>query len=490
MKPSQSTGESIPSPPHTAPLKCSATFDIAPIPSAELLDIATLNLDFTSRAIGYSSSNYSPMTNRASPTLSSQKSSPELAPVSLFGEISNGVPQFPSQNPGATSPKKGRASSPRKKAQEITEDMIVEDTGITIEQVDAFIQGPDPETNAYTCLYEDCKCKPILRKENIRSHVQTHLGDRKYVCAVCNNRFVRPNDLKRHATTHQVSKDYVCRCGAAFGRQDALRRHKQRKSYCLDGDPTLELKMREEKKRGRPRKIAPMETNERRERKENIRKQVMAKKRNGSVATSVATSHSSPPTDYYSPEQMDHHSPPFLEYSPGQMSLTPPASPQHTATSTFSPFHSQHSQTPKANNTSPPPSRGSMTASDEQYEIPGSGISPFNINPLEPIEPSLPNNESTTKSTSSQYGTPPELEISSSSPASRFLDLDISANTNQNSQITQGIEDLFDLGGQDSLEDMYPLFGEDTIMTSIQKMGRGPNDLGLDFDDVFDWGLV
>ena len=489
MKRSQSAGEGIPSPPRTAPLKCSTTFDMAPIPSLEMLDITTLNLDLTARTAGYSSSNYSPMTSRTSPALTSMHSSPELAPTSLFGVITGGNPQLPTFPVG--SPKKSRASSP-KKAQEVTEDMIIEETGITIEQVDAFIQGPDSETNMYTCLYDDCKFKPFPRKENIRAHVQTHLGDRKYVCAICNNRFVRPNDLKRHANTHQDSKEFVCICGAAFGRQDALRRHKQRKQYCLNGDPTLELKTREEKKRGRPRKIAPVETNERRERKENIRKQVMAKKRSGSVATSVATSHSSPDADYGSPEHMEYHSP-GRGYSPGQRSLTPPASPTDTTSSRFSAFQSQHSQTPKANDMSPPPTRGSMTASSGHFDVLDSeftsinAVEAFNTDPFELHEPSLPANNPP-QSSSSQYGTPPELEVSSSSPSSRFFEFENPANPNQSSQSTDDLGALFDLGSQSSLDDMFPLFGEDPLMPSMPKTGETSNDFALSLTEDFDWG--
>ena len=488
MKWTQSTGGGIPSPPHTAPLGSSATFDMAPISNPELLDTRIFDIEFGSRRTGYSSSNYSPMTSRTSPALSSMLSSPDLAPVSLFGDIANGVPRFPTsgpQSPGR-SPRKSRASSPKKKSQDLTEDMIIEETGITIEQVDAFIQGPDPESNTYTCLYEDCKFKPFPRKENIRAHVQTHLGDRKYVCTKCGNKFVRPNDLKRHANTHQENKEFVCICTAAFGRQDALRRHRQRKPFCLNGDPTLELKTKEEKKRGRPRKIAPTETIERRERKETIRKQVMAKKRSGSVATSVTTSHSSPATDYCSPEQMEHNSP-SLDYSPGQMSLTPPASPSVTTSSVFSPFHSQHSRTPRANDMSPPPTRDSMTTPLELDEVPFDGLPPFKLDSFEPHEPSLPTNEPS-NSASSQYGTPPELEISSSSPASRFLDFDNTTSSNQSSQSAQDLGDLFDLGAQGSLDEMYPLFGDGPMLPTMQKVGGGSNDFNLTFTEEFDWG--
>ena len=473
MRRPESSGRGMPSPPSTAPLYQSATFDVAPLPSPGFLDISVLNVDFSACSTGYNSSNYSPMTNRTSPAASSLQSSPELAPVSLFGELSGDIPLFPASGSQASTatPKKGRSPSPKKKSSQMPDEMIIEDTGVTTEQVDAFIQGPEAGSNKYTCLYEGCKMKPFGRKENIRAHVQTHLGDRKYVCAVCNNRFVRPNDLKRHAIIHQETREYVCKCGAAFGRQDALRRHRIRKNFCVDGDPTLEAMRKEEKKRGRPKKIAPTETAERRERKENIRKQIMSKTRDGSVCNSAAASHTSPEADFSSAES-EPLEPLLYNYSPGaDMSFTPPASPEDTTP--YSVFkitpENQNQQSTESQDSSPPPTRGSTTASHEAKLSLGSdsdfdfgSFGSFNAQALA---------VGMTKGMFSRATTPPELDPSSSSPASRFVELDPTANSKASSQSSDPLFSELMMGNAPpNLDDMFPLFGE-----NFSQLSKGCN---------------
>lgn len=474
IKRSQSQSSDIPFAPNTAPLQCSATFDAAPISGPSMLDISALNLDFTTATTAYNSANYSPMTNHASPVMSSFQSSPELGPISLFGDMASNSQNFPTL-PGQlqpSSPKKSRSSSPRKKAQLMPEDMILEDTGVTNEQVDAFIQGPDSVDGKFTCLYEGCNMKPFARKENIKAHVQTHLNDRKYVCTHCQNRFVRPNDLKRHKVIHEEAKDFVCKCGAAFGRKDALRRHRIRKPFCVDGDPTLELMRKEEKKRGRPKKIAPTESPERRQRKETVRKQVMEKTRGSSVASSIATSHPSPPADDDCPEEM-HFQPPMHKPSPFEhMSYTPPASPEDSTYDILSPLQSQTYQASRGTSLSPPPTRDSMMQFGENTNMPDQG-SPFELDPFH-CDVTLPSLAMQSKS-SSQYGTPPELGMSSS-PLFKPVDFEHSGSNHFNSQASHGsINDLMLASNNHNLDDMFttPLFSDDL---SMPVLGKAEND--------------
>ena len=466
VKTSQSQGDGLASAPSTVPLRSSATFDVAPIPSSDILDIAGLQMDFSNCHGGYESSNYSP--TQTSPAMSSLRSSPDLPPVTLFGEVTGGVPHFPpSELPSApSSPTKARSSSPRKRGQALAEDLLVEDTGVTSEQVEAFIQGPDPETNKYMCLFENCRMGPFGRKENIRAHVQTHLGDRKYVCNVCQNKFVRPNDLKRHAIIHQEVKEFICKCGAAFGRQDALRRHRIRKPYCVDGDPSLELMRREEKKRGRPRKIAPTETNERRERKEHIRKQVMAKKRNGSSAPSVASSQKSARS--CSPEQ--NMSPDALSFSPGNMSLTPPASPQNKEATIFTsqlvaPDHHSPGKSP-----SPPPTRGSLTAAFAHDGMDFGRDSLFATDPFGPCDTAtFSPSESHVKSPSSS---PPGLDLSSSPPAAKLLDFDDPLELDFSAHSAHSFDQFTSASSTTSFEDDF--FSTNKLVEDILKDAHAP----------------
>lgn len=128
----------------------------------------------------------------------------------------------------------------------------IEETNITLDDIAQYIEGPDPKDNKWICKFEGCE-KRFGRKENIKSHVQTHLGDRQFKCNHCDKCFVRGHDLKRHAKIHTGSKAYACLCGNAFARHDALTRHRQR-GMCIGA---FEGVVRKEVKRGRPKKHRP-----------------------------------------------------------------------------------------------------------------------------------------------------------------------------------------------------------------------------------------
>lgn len=125
----------------------------------------------------------------------------------------------------------------------------IDDSGIAPEEIQSYIGEQDPLTHKWSCLFPDCD-KEFGRRENIRSHIQTHLGDRQYRCSSCGKRFVRQHDLKRHSKIHTGDKPHKCPCSAGFARQDALTRHRQR-GVCIGGFPNA---MRRQARRGRPRK--------------------------------------------------------------------------------------------------------------------------------------------------------------------------------------------------------------------------------------------
>ena len=142
--------------------------------------------------------------------------------------------------------------SPHRRSKSISSsninDMITE-TGITIEDIATFIKGPDLVDGKWNCLYPDCQMR-FGRKENIKSHVQTHLGDRQFQCPHCKKCFIRQHDMKRHAKIHSIQKRYSCLCGSSFARNDALTRHRQR-GMCVGAFEGL---IKRVVKRGRPRK--------------------------------------------------------------------------------------------------------------------------------------------------------------------------------------------------------------------------------------------
>ncbi|MCJ1388943.1 Metallothionein expression activator [Xylographa bjoerkii] len=416
------------SPPHTVQLPCSSTFDIAPIPSPSFMSMSALKMEFSRSDTGYDSSYYSPKSHRVSPTLSSFQSSPELAHLDLFPEL-NDKDQGPSklepmshlsslhntEDPSNFSfdvneePSSRTQSMSDPSAQSIDGTMV--DTGITSEEIASFIQGPDAQSK-YACMFPGCT-KKFGRKENVRAHVQTHLGDRQYVCNHCYKPFVRQHDLKRHVRIHSGEKGHPCPCGTEFGREDALTRHRQRGmcSGAFPGTPKRECK------RGRPRKNNRPDTPERREKAARTRQRVLEKKAYASsLSGSSEYSLPSPPQMF---EDMDmRDTSPFdtlpemqpISYgiSPDIFSYTPPDSPGYSTGNCFSPQQSQLSHTPKAGAGSPSPKRSRSITSI-----------------VEEVLDELPPPVSPAKSTFSQHGTPPELELSSSSPiATRFFAFD------------------------------------------------------------------
>ncbi|KAI0475490.1 hypothetical protein GGR56DRAFT_646169 [Xylariaceae sp. FL0804] len=147
-------------------------------------------------------------------------------------------------------------------------------TGVTAEDIAQYIRCPDAGGGGagssanprYVCEFEGCG-KRFGRKENIKSHVQTHLNDRQYRCPTCRKCFVRQHDLKRHAKIHTGVKPYPCECGNSFARHDALTRHRQR-GMCVGA---FEGVVRRPVKRGRPRKVRP-DIDERRDKANRTRR--------------------------------------------------------------------------------------------------------------------------------------------------------------------------------------------------------------------------
>ncbi|KAI2482342.1 Zn-finger protein [Pyrenophora tritici-repentis] len=177
-------------------------------------------------------------------------------------------------------------------------DASYEYTGIAPEEVQRYISEQDATTGKWTCLYQGCS-KVFGRRENIRSHVQTHLGDRQYKCNGCGKCFVRQHDLKRHAKIHSGNKPYKCPCGAGFARQDALTRHRQR-GMCVGGFPDA---VRRQAKRGRPKKSSRPDLEERVEKANRTRRALVSAP--SSSGSSFSDSRSSSPVEGYEPAQSE-----------------------------------------------------------------------------------------------------------------------------------------------------------------------------------------
>ncbi|KAL8674909.1 MAG: hypothetical protein Q9168_000712 [Polycauliona sp. 1 TL-2023] len=252
-----------PSPPSSAGLVPPPSFSLFP-------DISTLKMDLGARGSEYDSSHYSPMSSALSPLMSSFESSPEMASMSLFDDTpgptdlslpdgSHGLPTSTDDAHLGSYLSPAPRHSHRRTQSEGTVDLdgTNEDTGVTEDEISSYIVGPVSD-NKYMCAYEGCQ-KLFGRKENIRSHVQTHLGDRQWRCNHCQKRFVRQHDLKRHSKIHTGQKPHLCPCGNGFARHDALTRHRQRNT-CIGGFGVAEGMPQSPSKRGRPKKRPDMES--------------------------------------------------------------------------------------------------------------------------------------------------------------------------------------------------------------------------------------
>ena len=413
----------ISSPPRTAPLKAKGAIDLAVFPPPETFNMSNLNAEMPPWD---SAANYSPMSNAVSSTISSYRSSPEMAQMSLFSNLDGTdnhdvVASYSSSLPNARDstnmdveslPKKEMSKQGAQSTSEAddSENECIVDTGVTMEEVNSFITTVSETENQWMCLWPNCNQK-FNRKENVKSHVQTHLDDRKYCCKYCGKCFVRINDRKRHKKIHSGVKPYLCPCGKNFTRHDALTRHRQRDSCsgAFSGAP------KKETKRGRPKKTRP-DTQERLEKSAKTRQRVIERKFPGQYSSSASeSSYSSHPSPEQSFDNMDfaasspsHYETPLEQVSlaPADIySYTPIASPSYSTGNCHSPQISQHSYTPKAPSMSPSSKIATIPEEPQQQSTSDSG---------------------SRKSSSSYFGTPPELDLSSSpivSPtASKFFD--------------------------------------------------------------------
>lgn len=453
------------SPPHSASQVVSRSADTTTFPPLEFLNMSTMKMDF-SNDIDHGSSHCSPMSNAISSTISSFQSSPEITHLSLCTDSKDAAlePSRLEQSFSLPAPQISFSPSshpakedPQSRSQSVSEldlDASVEDTGITPEEIAAFMYGPRPDDNRWVCIFPGCT-RTFGRKENIKSHVQTHLGDRQFICNVCGNDFVRQHDLKRHAKIHSGVKPYTCPCGRTFARHDALTRHRQRNTC----DGGFEGISRTPTKRGRPKKVRP-DTDKRLEKAAKTRQRALEKAYASSISGSSECSFPSPPPIA---DDMDTRgTSPFDDIVSLQANLaeflssTPPTSPGYSTGNCFSSQNSQHSYTPKGVSMSPSPKIMCI--------------------PEEPRD-TLPSHAMSRESSISYYSTPPELDISSSSPVlPSFLDFDGGSNAPATSP--PGVKDS-------SSEFELLSSNHDVDQMFVDGLGGGDAMMSLDKDPLF-----
>ncbi|KAF3923261.1 hypothetical protein ABW21_db0201328 [Orbilia brochopaga] len=256
------SNSSLPSPPNSAPLVTTTSFDMAPMPHPHSSVISHITVpeegmfddeeDEEEDTSYFSPSNSSP---GQSPTCPSSPQMQSIDSILATDKLQRALQTAAArQGGGADSSDLMHSSGEIIDLDQDDETRVpggfVRASGISNDEISAYISGPEPSDNKWVCLYPDCQ-KRFGRKENIKSHVQTHLGDRQFRCEVCKKCFVRQHDLKRHAKIHTGIKPYPCKCGNSFARHDALTRHRQR-GMCIGAFEGIVKKV---VKRGRPKKI-------------------------------------------------------------------------------------------------------------------------------------------------------------------------------------------------------------------------------------------
>ncbi|OBT89219.1 hypothetical protein VE02_04271 [Pseudogymnoascus sp. 03VT05] len=232
----------------------------SPMPNSSFIGMPYVKAEPRSYESPYQSPTHSKYTPQ---NFHSQSSSPELSQRSLYRDPFDNKPHLDAPNGSYPDLEEfsSQANSPMPSSslhhRSFSEDSAHADeahaeTGITTDDIACYISGPSPTDQKYLCLFPSCN-KRFGRKENIKSHVQTHLGDRQFQCPHCRKCFVRQHDLKRHAKIHSGVKPYPCACGNSFARHDALTRHRQR-GMCVGA---FEGVVKKVVKRGRPRKHRP-----------------------------------------------------------------------------------------------------------------------------------------------------------------------------------------------------------------------------------------
>ncbi|CZR64374.1 related to gastrula zinc finger protein XlCGF17.1 [Phialocephala subalpina] len=466
----------MPSPPRSGQMPTTSSFDSAPIPSGNYLNLSNTNLDFLKNEQQNDQLQYSPVSSNMSSHLS-YNSSPEAPQMAMFDPFVSQpkleaapmsfVPEASAHglsvadSPTRMSHRRSESVQSIQSACSINLEEAVTDTGITIDDIATFIQGPDPIDGKWLCLYTDCK-KRFGRKENIKSHVQTHLGDRQYQCPHCKKCFVRQHDLKRHAKIHSGVKPYPCQCGNSFARHDALTRHRQR-GMCIGA---FEGVVKKTVKRGRPRKNRP-------DNEDRLAKSSRTRSKNKAMSSSSSTTSCSDSGDGQSPRSeadvLDDK--PFGDYdftqstggmsggsfefsqpqSPGPAHVSPQAIQAHSP-SAFS-QHSHHSSQ----------HRGSIS---ESIHLPSYPASPA-------------------KSVHS-YHSPPGLCESSSSPAASQHYYDIETSSHHGDQDQMTLDNLTGLANISEHDDEMFLeafaAASNGEMTSLE---RDPDMLMGKFDDSF-----
>lgn len=430
--------ELLPSPPHSAVIKQGRTFDVTTMPAVSFDAVPQLELHPTQGEPGMlmggqemRSKHCDVVRGSTPPQMASHQG---CQSVGEFGEFT--VSHSPQESFGYGSqygsPIRGPISPRGIPMEDLSLEATIEDTGVSSEEVQSYIAEPTEKEIKWTCLFPECG-KKFGRKENIRSHVQTHLGDRQFKCIHCHKCFVRQHDLKRHSKIHSGVKPYLCRCGADFARHDALTRHRTR-GVCIGA---FEGVVKKYAKRGRPKKEARPDDEERYNKSARTQRRVAAR-------AAYTDSSSVSGTDYNSswpnsPEEQALRASVELELQ-ATYPTSRQASPQETAGQQMQQQPAVMSFAPSAFSVTPPQSPDSSVhhgsprkTAMAQHGAPSPAASQDGSNVKQVVEVHQSFQVVTTQANShfgSQADSPPELSHSSPPTSAQMMDFDFSSSGN------------------------------------------------------------
>ncbi|EEA27475.1 Metallothionein expression activator [Talaromyces marneffei ATCC 18224] len=462
----------VPSPPNTAPVD----YDCYDLLTSQESDFESTEFQHVPKSMSIKSEDHESYNTQILSTTNSFQSSPEIAYMPLPNSslikapkvpISVATPSKPSSTKSNSptpdfSPSKTRLSPKVASIDSLNLDARVQasitETGITIDEIAAYISGPDPVDGKWVCIHPGCD-RRFGRKENIKSHIQTHLGDRQYKCDHCEKCFVRGHDLKRHAKIHTGDKPYECLCGNVFARHDALTRHRQR-GMCIGGYKGV---VRKTTKRGRPKKSRP-DMEERQDKAARTREKVSGNSATISMSSSDSSC-SSPPSDGFESMSIQASSPleDMAMFESANycllsevFSFTPPASPGFSTGHHSSPGQSSRSYSPLSD-------VGSMSRTSSRH-------------PLEDISEEIPDLPPISEAAGC-FDPEPENSLQTDLPSSAIVpalthstagsDIDIFINNNSS---------FSDFGPESGIPNDMDLF-------SGKSVGVNDSDFFLDFND-------
>lgn len=88
--------------------------------------------------------------------------------------------------------------------------------------------------NQYECRWVGCKRaeerRTFTQRQKVLRHIQSHTGDRPYVCRVCSKRFSEPTTLTQHMRIHTQERPYKCDypgCDKSFSVAGSLTIHRR-----------------------------------------------------------------------------------------------------------------------------------------------------------------------------------------------------------------------------------------------------------------------